>query len=161
MAQGFARGSVRVLMADLPGGLGPVSPCAICLNECNPEGAFTWPCHHSFHPDCVSRLHARTPRPDCPLCRTPWSVETDRQFRNVCTPCGEPEPPAEPSGRAQRQPPREAEVWAPDLPVGTTASVLPERLRFSCDSLIRRFADGATLEQRAAELQDEVSWWRG
>ena len=98
---------------------GPVSPCAICFNECDPEGAFTWPCHHSFHPDCVSRLHARTFRPDCPLCRTPWSVETDRQFRNVCTPCEEPE---------DRQPPhivRRLPPVQPDNTFGTCDCTQP------------------------------------
>ena len=70
---------------------GPVSPCAICLNECDPEDAFTWPCHHCFHPDCVSIRHARTPQPDCPLCHAPPPGETDRQFRNVCAPCDAPE----------------------------------------------------------------------
>ena len=70
---------------------GPVFPCVICLAECDLDTAFRWPCNHVYHNDCVPRLYARTPRPPCPTCRTPWSDDTERRFRNTCTPRAVPD----------------------------------------------------------------------
>jgi len=45
--------------------------CAICLTSLlNP---YTLPCNHSFHEDCIERVHNEL----CPLCRTPYKLSVD------------------------------------------------------------------------------------
>ena len=98
---------------------GPVSPCVICLAECDQGTAFQWPCHHGYHNDCVARLYARTPRPPCPLCRTAWSDDTERRFRSTCT-LGNALDLGNDRGIAHRLPPER-----PDQCFGTCACTQP------------------------------------